>query len=144
MTPLKILVLIGSPRNEESWTYKSIRMLEERMLEIQPCDFEYVFLQKVGVPMCDGCLKCVNVGESACPEYETIGPIRAYSGQACSPTFTQDRQPSQKGTPVFWMKTYSTSVGRMACMRSSIRRMIFQVQLSSLRGEPTKASTRSG
>jgi multimeric flavodoxin WrbA len=75
MEPLRILVFVGSPRNEESWTYKSIRILEEKMQAIQPCDFEYVFVQKLNVPFCDGCLKCVNVGEQACPEYATIGPL---------------------------------------------------------------------
>ena len=72
---LNILVLIGSPRNEESWTYKSIRMIEQKVLEITPADFEYIFVQKLGVPYCDGCLKCVNVGEDACPEYDKIGPV---------------------------------------------------------------------
>jgi multimeric flavodoxin WrbA len=73
--PLKILAMIGSPRNEESYTYKVIQMIIERMNTIQPVEVEYVFLQKVGVPMCDGCLECVRVGEQACPEFTTIGPI---------------------------------------------------------------------
>jgi len=75
MKPLHILVLVGSPRNEESWTYQSIRILEEKMQAIQPVEFEYIFVQRLKVPFCDGCLKCVNVGESACPDYATIGPI---------------------------------------------------------------------
>jgi multimeric flavodoxin WrbA len=45
------------------------------MQAIQPVNFEYVFVQKLNIPFCDGCLKCVNVGESACPDYATIGPI---------------------------------------------------------------------
>lgn len=73
--PLNILVFIGSPRNEESWTYKSIRIIEEKMQAIQPVDFEYVFVQKLNIPFCDGCLKCINVGENACPDYSTIGPL---------------------------------------------------------------------
>ena len=75
--PLRILALIGSPRNEESYTYKVIQLIEERMKAIRPVDIDYVFLQKVGVPMCDGCLHCVSIGEEACPEYATIGPIAA-------------------------------------------------------------------
>ena len=74
---LKIVALIGSPRNEDSYTYKVIRILEEKMNAIRPVEVEYVFIQKVGVPFCDGCLSCVNVGESACPEFATIGPIAA-------------------------------------------------------------------
>ena len=42
--PLNILVFIGSPRNEESWTYKSIRIIEAKMQAIQPVEFEYVFV----------------------------------------------------------------------------------------------------
>ena len=75
MQPLKILAFIGSPRNEGSYTYKCIRMIEDRMSAIQPTDVEYVFLQKVGLPFCDGCLHCVTVGERSCPEFATIGPI---------------------------------------------------------------------
>lgn len=74
---LKILALIGSPRNEESWTYKSIRMIERKMNALRPTEFEYVFIQKLGVPFCDGCLSCVRVGEESCPEYALIGPVAA-------------------------------------------------------------------
>lgn len=77
MEPLQILVLIGSPRNEESWTYRNVRIIEEKMAALRPVNFEYMFLQRVGLPFCDGCLKCINVGESACPEYATVGPIAA-------------------------------------------------------------------
>lgn len=77
MGTLRILALIGSPRNEDSYTYKVIRMIEERMNTIQPTEVDYVFLQRVGVPMCDGCLHCVSIGEHSCPEYATIGPIAA-------------------------------------------------------------------
>lgn len=76
-SPLKILAFVGSPRNEESWTWKIMTRIETSMQAIQPVEVEYVFLQKVGVPFCDGCLSCVNVGESACPEFSTIGPIAA-------------------------------------------------------------------
>lgn len=75
--PLKILALIGSPRNEESYTCKIIRQIGGKMNAIRPTEVEYVFLQKVGVPFCDGCLTCVSIGESACPEFATIGPIAA-------------------------------------------------------------------
>ena len=80
--PLKILALVGSPRNEESWTYKYMRILEEKMQAIQPVEFEYVFVERLNVPFCDGCLKCINVGESACPEYDTIGPVAAKMDEA--------------------------------------------------------------
>ena len=80
--PLSILGLIGSPRNEDSYTYKIIRQIEDKMNAIQPTRVEYIFVQKTGVPFCDGCLSCVHVGEEACPEYEKIGPIAAKMDQA--------------------------------------------------------------
>ena len=75
MEPLKILAFVGSPRCEESWTYKYMCMIEKHMQAIQPVEFEYIFVYRLNVPFCDGCLKCIEVGESACPEFETIGPI---------------------------------------------------------------------
>lgn len=75
--PLRVLAFVGSPRNEDSWTWKIMTRIESQMQAIQTTEVEYVFLQKVGVPFCDGCLSCVNVGESSCPEYATIGPIAA-------------------------------------------------------------------
>lgn len=75
--PLKILAFVGSPRNEDSWTWEIMTRIEAQMRAIQPTEVEYVFLQKVGVPFCDGCLSCVNVGEASCPEFATIGPIAA-------------------------------------------------------------------
>ncbi len=75
--PLKILAFVGSPRNEESWTWKIMVRIEEQMQAIQPTEVEYIFLKKVSVPYCDGCLTCVSIGESSCPEFATIGPIAA-------------------------------------------------------------------
>lgn len=51
--------------------------IEEQMQAIQPTEVEYIFLKKVNVPYCDGCLTCVSIGESSCPEFATIGPIAA-------------------------------------------------------------------
>ncbi len=73
--PIKILVFIGSPRNEESWSYKICKRLEDQITAQTPAEFDYVFVEKLKLPFCDGCLKCVTVGESACPEYDTIGPV---------------------------------------------------------------------
>jgi len=72
---LRILVLIGSPRNEDSYTYKVIREIEQAMARRAATNFEYVFIEKLGVPFCDGCLSCVRVGEESCPEYRIIGPV---------------------------------------------------------------------
>lgn len=52
------------------------------MAAIRPVSFEYIFVHKLGLPYCDGCLDCVNVGEQACPEFATIGPIAAKMDEA--------------------------------------------------------------
>lgn len=45
------------------------------MNALQPTQFEYVFLQRIGLPFCDGCLSCVRDGEEFCPEFSVIGPL---------------------------------------------------------------------
>lgn len=75
MSQLNILAVIGSPRNEESHSYKTLKLIEEQMNALRPTRFEFVFLQRVGLPFCDGCLSCVRQGEEFCPEFETVGPI---------------------------------------------------------------------
>jgi len=72
---LRIYAIIGSPRNEDSFTYKGLRILEERMNAITPTEFEYLFLQKLALPFCDGCLYCVSKGEQHCPEFTKIEPV---------------------------------------------------------------------
>ena len=72
---LNILSVIGSSRNEESWTYKVQAIIEEKMNAIRPTVFDYVFIEKVALPFCDGCLHCVTVGEHSCPDFAKVGPI---------------------------------------------------------------------
>jgi multimeric flavodoxin WrbA len=79
---LNILVFIGSSRNEESWTYKIQRIIEEKMNAIRPTKFDYVFIEKTGLPFCDGCLHCVTVGEHSCPDFSIVGPIEKKMDQA--------------------------------------------------------------
>lgn len=75
MSQLNILAVIGSPRNEESYSYKTLKLIEEQMNKLRPTQFEFVFLQRVELPFCDGCLLCVRKGEEFCPEFEKIDPI---------------------------------------------------------------------
>ena len=72
---LDVLALIGSSRNEESWTYKIQTIIEQKMNTLRPTRFDYVFIEKLKIPFCDGCLQCVNVGEHACPDFAIVGPI---------------------------------------------------------------------
>lgn len=75
MSALNILAIVGSPRNEESYSYKTLKRIEEKMNAVQPTRFEFIFLLDTGLPFCDGCLSCVRKGEEYCPEFEKIDPI---------------------------------------------------------------------
>ena len=76
MTDLRILAIVGSPRNEESYTYKALQLIEKKMNAIQPTAVEYIFLQKVALPFCNGCVSyCIKRSEETCPEYEIVGAI---------------------------------------------------------------------
>jgi len=75
MSQLNILAIVGSYRNEESYSYKTLKLIEKQMNALRPTQFEFVFLQRVGLPFCDGCLSCIRKGEQFCPEFESIDPI---------------------------------------------------------------------
>ncbi len=75
MSQLNILAIVGSYRNEESHSYKMLKRIEQQMNALRPTRFEFIFLQRVGLPFCDGCLSCVREGEAFCPEFESIDPI---------------------------------------------------------------------
>ncbi len=75
MSALSVLAIIGSPRNEESYSYKTLKRIEGQMNKLRPTQFEFVFLERTGLAFCDGCLLCVRKGEEHCPEYAAVDPI---------------------------------------------------------------------
>jgi multimeric flavodoxin WrbA len=75
--PLKLLALNGSPRGEESYTYRTACMLAEALNTRRPVEVEHVMLRDLSLPFCDGCLSCVKVGEHSCPDSETVQSVVA-------------------------------------------------------------------
>lgn len=61
----KIIAVIGSGRKGN--TYKSVQMIEKRLKEHDKFEFEYLFLSKYDLKLCNGCKLCFDKGEQYCP-----------------------------------------------------------------------------
>ena len=75
MSAKRVLAIIGSPRNEASYSYKTLKMIEHALNAIEPTTVDIIYLQQLALPFCDGCLSCVNVGEKSCPEYRKVQSV---------------------------------------------------------------------
>ena len=62
----RILVISGSPRPNGN-TYKITKLVEEQMTALGDVAFEYIFLGKLNLKYCRGCLLCMKKGEERCP-----------------------------------------------------------------------------
>lgn len=63
--PLKVLVIMGSPRRAN--TYRAAERIREILQENAPVDWEYVMLGDVRLEQCRGCYTCFERGEEHCP-----------------------------------------------------------------------------
>ena len=66
---MKYLIINGSPRKKNTWNI--VRHVEENL----DGEFEEIHLIKHKIPMCNGCFKCFEEGESECPHFEYLNPI---------------------------------------------------------------------
>ena len=66
---MKYLIINGSPRKKNTWNI--VRHVEENL----DGEFEEIHLIKHKIPMCNGCFKCFEKGESECPHFEYLNPI---------------------------------------------------------------------
>lgn len=71
----KVLAIIGSPRNGE--TYEAVQKLIEEMNKLEEISPEYIMLRKYGISDCTGCHNCIMKGEEKCHEYTKIQEIMA-------------------------------------------------------------------
>ncbi len=60
-----VLVITGSPRRGDS--YRLTRMIEEAVKKRGAVSFKYIFLKKLDLEYCRGCLTCMRKGEEFCP-----------------------------------------------------------------------------
>jgi len=65
MVPLKILVVMGSPRKGN--TYRAAQKIEGVMQSLGDVSFEYVMLKDADLAQCRGCFLCLAKGEEHCP-----------------------------------------------------------------------------
>jgi multimeric flavodoxin WrbA len=70
-----IIVISGSPRKNGD-TAKLTRLVEERMKSYGEVAFETIFLKEQNIEYCRGCLRCMKMGEEACPIKDDVIPLR--------------------------------------------------------------------
>lgn len=64
---MKILAVIGSPRNNGN-TYEAVKLIEDELNIKNPgIEFEYVQLGSANLKPCKGCFTCIERGEEKCP-----------------------------------------------------------------------------
>ena len=66
---MKYLIINGSPRKKNTW-----KMVKQATSNLKG-EFEEVHLIKENIPPCNGCYKCFEKGEEACPHYDRINPL---------------------------------------------------------------------
>ncbi|WP_407424375.1 flavodoxin family protein [Methanobrevibacter sp.] len=66
---MKYLIINGSPRKKNTWSI--VKQIESNL----DGEFEEVHLIKEKIPLCNGCFKCFEEGESECPHFEFVNPI---------------------------------------------------------------------
>lgn len=77
----KILAIVASPTRDAGYTFRSVRVLEDRMRTAGNIDFEYMFLADRPFSTCQGHLTCIKAGESQCPyQGEVVSMQRAMEG----------------------------------------------------------------
>lgn len=66
---MKYVIINGSPRKKNTWA------VVKRVKESLNGEFEEIQLMKEKIPLCNGCFKCVCIGEDRCPHHEKVNPI---------------------------------------------------------------------
>ena len=66
---MKYLIINGSPRKKNTWN-----LVKQAKTNLEG-EFEEIHLIKQNIPMCNGCFKCFEKGESECPHFESVRPI---------------------------------------------------------------------
>jgi len=89
--PLKVLAVIGSPRQGHS--YELVRRIEQLLRQDRDVTVDYVPLADVPLEQCRGCYVCQSQGEQHCPLKDDLGVLIARMKQAdgvilVSPAYT--------------------------------------------------------
>lgn len=74
---MKILAVIGTPTREEGYTTKTVRALEQSLVQQAGAEVDYVYLADLQLSGCQGHLTCIKQGEAACPFAADVSPLTA-------------------------------------------------------------------
>ncbi|MFX1466346.1 MAG: NAD(P)H-dependent oxidoreductase [Promethearchaeota archaeon] len=77
---MKILIILGSPRNKN--TYKLTQLLEEQLRADIQIVVEYLFLKELALDYCRGCHTCLRFDEEKCPHYKVTASLKEIMDQA--------------------------------------------------------------
>ncbi len=64
---MRILAIVGTPTKDQGYTMRSVVALERSLRQIADIEFEYLFLEDINLPRCQGYLTCIKFGEQRCP-----------------------------------------------------------------------------
>jgi multimeric flavodoxin WrbA len=64
---MHILVIIGTPTKAAGYTMRTVQALERSLVEQAGARLEYIFLEDLKLPGCQGHLTCIKLGEAHCP-----------------------------------------------------------------------------
>ena len=64
---MRLLAIIGTPRKDKGYTMRTVRALEKSLCELADVRLEYIFLEDLLLPGCQGHLTCIKSGEARCP-----------------------------------------------------------------------------
>ena len=74
---MKILSIIGTPTKDAGYTVRTVRELERSLGKIADVEMEYLYLEDVSLPRCQGHLTCIKFGEQQCPFGSSVASIQS-------------------------------------------------------------------
>ena len=74
---MKILAIVGTPTKSAGFTTQSVQLLEAALHKKAKLEFEYLYLEDLRLPGCQGHLTCIKYGEQRCPYSAEIAPLTA-------------------------------------------------------------------
>jgi multimeric flavodoxin WrbA len=64
---MQILAIIGTPTKDTGYTMRTVQALEQSLAAQSAARMDYIFLEDLRLPGCQGHLTCIKQGETQCP-----------------------------------------------------------------------------
>ena len=74
---MKIIAIVGTPTKQAGFTTKTVELLEAALQKKTDVEFEYLYLDDLHLPGCQGYLTCIKFGEQQCPFSQDLAPVTA-------------------------------------------------------------------